>query len=187
MGPITTYPWLMFLEGYFEKLCLPTEYIFPFTPDPIYVRDFTLASNGFSLASIRCKRFRSILNQTYHRSGAAVVTVPFTFNNPQWILEQRQVTSFAFDLATSHSNRVALSTIFHLYSQVQFESLQETLAIVWFPVQALPEKFRHDSRMLAFEQPRDLHIVYLLLEKYEQWMFGALEWRGEDKIQSIFE
>jgi len=121
-----------------------------------------------------------------HKEAPPVNLLPF--NGPRWISLHHQVTSLALELSSDDFD--ILSTVYQVYLNLKFTALQLCVAIIYFRSQASLEETRRHGRIFRNSKNDKLHLVYLLFEEYNDWTFGALEWRGEDfweKIQTRFE
>jgi hypothetical protein len=195
VSPLLTYnrirAIILHLEGRLERLCLPHNYEIPFSSQvgSAFVPDVTLFYNYRSIpGDIRCKRLRLAVSYVEIEQEAAPLVNHLPFNSPLWISLHRSVTSFAFEL--SRDNFDTLNTVYEIYLSFKFATLHQCVAIIYFRSQASLDETRRHGRMFRNSTNNNLHLVYLLLEEYKDWTFGALEWRGEDfweKIQTRFE
>jgi hypothetical protein len=179
------------LEGRLERLCLPHNYVIPFSTlgGSVFVRDVTLLYNYRTIpGDIQCKRLRLALSYADIEHEAAPLVTHLPSNSPLWISLHHQVTSFAFELSSDDFD--TLNTVYEIYLNLRFTILQQCVAIIYFRSRARLEETRKHGRMFRNSTNANLHLVFLLLEEHNDWTFGALEWQGEDfweKIQTRFE
>ena len=179
------------LEGRLERLCLPHNYVIPFSlyGVPVFVRDVTLLYNYSTIpGNLRCRRLRLALSyaEIEHEEGPSVNSLPF--NSPLWIPLHHQVTSFAFELSGDDFDTI--STLHEIWLNLKFTALHQCVAIIYFRSQIQLDQTRMHGKMLHFFPGWSFHVVYLLLEEHKCWTFEELERRGEDfweKIQTRFE